>query len=51
MAYFDVLHGVYLGDVCASVYQKGRVREMPHVLGTCRKLGADAVCRIRDNLG
>jgi NAD(P)H-dependent FMN reductase len=38
----EVLHGVYLGDVCASVYQKGKVREMPDVLAACRRLGAKA---------
>ena len=38
----EVLHGVYLGDVCASVYQKGRVREMADVLAACRRLGATA---------
>ncbi len=38
-----VLHGTYLGDVCASVYEKGRVREAPEVLEACRTLGAEAV--------
>ncbi len=44
----EVLHGVYLGDVCVSVYQKGKVREMPNVLDACRTLGADAVRRMYD---
>ena len=38
----EVLHGIYLGDVCASVYQKGKVRQMPEVLEACRKLGINA---------
>lgn len=41
----EVLHGTYLGDVCASVYEKGRVREMPEVLAACRELGRRAVDR------
>ena len=44
----EVLHGRYLGDVCASVYQKGKVRDMPEVLESCRHLGMDAVRRMRD---
>jgi putative NADPH-quinone reductase len=47
----EVLHGVYLGDVCASVYRKGRVKEMPAVLHACRKLGMEAVGRIREQTG
>lgn len=39
----EVLHGIYLGDVCASVYQKGKVKQMPEVLEACRKLGAAAI--------
>ena len=39
----EVLHGTYIGDVHASVYQKGKVREMPEVLAACRKLGMKAV--------
>jgi multimeric flavodoxin WrbA len=38
-----VLHGTYIGDVHASIYEKGRVREMPEVLAACRELGASAV--------
>lgn len=47
----EVLHGIYLGDVCASVYQKGRVRQMPEVLEACRKLGRNAVSAIREQRG
>jgi putative NADPH-quinone reductase len=39
----EVLRGTYLGDFCVSVYQKGKVKEMPEVLESCRALGADAV--------
>jgi hypothetical protein len=39
----DVLRGRYLGDVCASVYQKGKVKEMPDVLQAAYKLGRKAV--------
>jgi multimeric flavodoxin WrbA len=42
----SVLHGMYLGDVCASVYEKGKVRDVPDVLETCRRLGAEAVRRM-----
>jgi len=38
-----VLRGTYIGDVHASVYQKGKVREMPEVLTACRELGVKAV--------
>ena len=38
-----VLHGTYIGDVHASVYEKGRVREMPEILTACRELGMKAV--------
>lgn len=44
----EVLHGTYLGDVCASVYQKGRVREIPEVLEACRALGTSAVRAMRE---
>jgi len=47
----DVLHGIYLGDVCASVYQKGKVRQMPEVLEACRKLGTNVVSAIREQRG
>jgi multimeric flavodoxin WrbA len=38
----EVLHGIYLGDICTSVYQKGRVRQMPEVLEACLQLGIKA---------
>jgi multimeric flavodoxin WrbA len=38
----EVLHGTYLGDVCASAYEKGKVRQDPDVLEACRELGAKA---------
>ena len=44
----EVLHGIYLGDVCASVYQKGKVRQMTEVLEACRKLGMNAASAIRE---
>jgi len=47
----EVLHGIYLGDVCASVYQKGKVREMPEVLEACRKLGTNVIRTIREQRG
>jgi multimeric flavodoxin WrbA len=34
-----VLRGHYLGDVCASVYEKGRVKQMPDVLKACYDQG------------
>jgi multimeric flavodoxin WrbA len=43
-----VLHGTYVGDVHTSVYEKGRVRDMPDVLAACRELGAKAVRAMRD---
>jgi len=43
----DVLHGTYVGDVHTSVYQKGKVRDMPEVLRACRELGAKAVRAIQ----
>lgn len=39
----EVLHGTYLGDVCASVYEKGKVKHMPDVLNACHDLGKQAV--------
>jgi hypothetical protein len=39
----EVLHGTYLGDVCASVYQKAKVRQIPEVLKACRELGMNVV--------
>jgi multimeric flavodoxin WrbA len=47
----EVLHGIYLGDVCASVYQKGKVRQMSEVLEACRKLGTKAVSSMREQRG
>jgi len=47
----EVLHGLYLGDVCASVYQKGKVKQMPEVLEACQKLGTNAVRTIREQTG
>jgi len=46
----EVLHGTYLGDVRASVYQKGKVRQMPEVLDACRKLGMSAIRTILEQL-
>jgi multimeric flavodoxin WrbA len=39
----DVLKGKYLGDLCVSVYQKGKVKEMPDVLESAYELGKKAV--------
>jgi putative NADPH-quinone reductase len=39
----EVLRGTYVGDVQASVYEKGKVRSMPQVLAACRELGVKAV--------
>ncbi len=47
----EVLHGRYLGDVCASVYQKGKVRQMPEILQRCRALGSEAVRGMRPTKG
>ena len=44
----EVLHGFYLGDVCVSAYQKGKVRQMPEVLDACQRLGAQCVRRMRE---
>lgn len=44
----EVLHGIYLGDVCVSVYQKGKVREMSEVLEACERLGVACVHRMRE---
>lgn len=43
----EVLHGIYLGDVCASVYEKGKVKEMQDILNECRDLGMQAVRRLQ----
>jgi multimeric flavodoxin WrbA len=42
------LHGTYVGDVCASVHHKGKVREMSEVLEACRDLGTRAVRAARE---
>lgn len=39
----EVLHGSYLGDVCVSVHQKAKVKEMREVIAACRERGANAV--------
>jgi putative NADPH-quinone reductase len=39
----EVLHGVYIGDVRASVYRNGEVRKMREVLSACRELGMKAI--------
>jgi multimeric flavodoxin WrbA len=39
----DVLNGRYLGDLSVSVYEKGKVREMPDVLKSAYELGKKAV--------
>ena len=43
----EVLRGEYLGDVRASVYEKGGVREMPEILRACYELGKKAVERMQ----
>ncbi len=47
----ETLHGRYLGDVCASVYQKGKVNDMPEVLKSCRELGLGATRKMGDGSG
>jgi len=47
----DVLGGRYLGDVCASVYKKGAVREMADALHAARELGAKAVEQMQEPAG
>ena len=42
----EVLRGEYLGDICASVYEKGRVREMPDVLALAYEMGKEAVAQM-----
>lgn len=47
----DVLKGRYLGELCVSVYQKGKVREMPDMLKSAYELGRRAVkelCEIEE---
>jgi multimeric flavodoxin WrbA len=46
-----VLRGRYLGDLCASAYEKGRVREQPDVLAAAFELGRKAVTQICDQRG
>lgn len=38
-----VLKGIYLGELCVSVYHKGKVRDMPEALQAAFKLGKQAV--------
>lgn len=47
----EVLRGRYLGDLCASVYQKGRVREIPDTIRSAYELGRRAVGELRGNHG
>jgi multimeric flavodoxin WrbA len=47
----DILRGYYLGDVCASVYEKGKVRQMPEVLQQCYNLGKSAVAEMKIKAG
>ncbi len=47
----EVLRGHYLGDVCASVYRKGEVRQMPEVLRRCYDLGRRAVVAMKEKTG
>jgi multimeric flavodoxin WrbA len=42
----DVLGGIYLGELCVSAYEKGKVKEMPHALRSARDLGKKAVRRL-----
>jgi putative NADPH-quinone reductase len=42
----EVLRGKYLGDICASVYQKARVKDMPETLAAAYVLGKDAVAEM-----
>jgi len=44
----EVLRGCYLGDVCASVYEKGKVRTQPEVLRACYELGMRSVEEMRE---
>jgi len=44
----EVLRGYYLGDVCASVYEKGEVSQMPTILQKCYDIGRQAVDQLKD---
>ena len=44
----EVLRGKYLGDICASVYRKGKVREMPDILASAYELGRKAVTQMAE---
>jgi multimeric flavodoxin WrbA len=35
----EFLRGRYVGEVCASVYEKGAVRNMPDIMNACYRLG------------
>ena len=41
------LGGVYLGDLCVSVFEKGKVADMPDALENAFKVGAEAVTKLR----
>ena len=43
----EVLHGTYVGDVCASVYKRGKVTDMPEIITACRELGTEAVRKMQ----
>jgi len=44
----EVLRGQYLGDVCASAYEKGKVKTMPAVLQACYELGIRSVEELQE---
>ena len=44
----NFLRGEYLGDVCASAYKKGAIREQPDVLDAARALGRECVARMSE---
>jgi multimeric flavodoxin WrbA len=44
----EVLRGRYLGEVCVSVYEKGKVKTRPEVLRACYELGKKAVQQMRE---
>jgi NAD(P)H-dependent FMN reductase len=46
----EVLRGHYLGDVCASAYEKGKVRAMPEVLQACYGLGMRSVKELQERM-
>jgi multimeric flavodoxin WrbA len=45
----DVLRGRYLGECCVSVYEKGRVAEMPEALREAFELGRAAVRQMTEH--